>query len=54
VEVAKNLIHNGEVWLPLGVHVKAHLLDCVRDVGPGEGEVLESPGGAPIGYRVAD
>jgi hypothetical protein len=26
----------------VGVHVKAHLLDYVGDVGPSEGEVLES------------
>jgi hypothetical protein len=25
------------------VHVEAHLLDHVGNVGPGEGEVLESP-----------
>jgi hypothetical protein len=36
------------------VHVKAHLLDHVGDVGPGEGEILESPSQAAIGSRVAD
>jgi hypothetical protein len=31
------------------MHVEAHLLDCVGDVRPGEGEVLESPdNGGPM------
>jgi hypothetical protein len=34
------------------VHVKAHLLDRVCDVGPGEGEVLESLDGAMLGCHV--
>jgi hypothetical protein len=40
IEVAKNPLRNGEVGLPRGVHVKAHLLDRVGDVGPSEGEIL--------------
>jgi hypothetical protein len=31
------MLESGEVGLPWGVHVKAHLLDDVGDVGPGEG-----------------
>jgi hypothetical protein len=54
MEVVKNLLRIGEVWLPRGVRVKAHLLDRVGDVGPGEGEVLESPGESPVGRRVTD
>jgi hypothetical protein len=34
--------------------VEAHLLDRVGNVGPGEGEVLESPSQAAVGSRVAD
>jgi hypothetical protein len=33
---------SGEMGLPRGVHIQAHLLDDVSDVGPREGEVLES------------
>jgi hypothetical protein len=36
------------------VHVEAHLLDRVGNVGPGEGEILESPSQTVIGNRVAD
>jgi hypothetical protein len=31
-----------------------HLLDRVGNVGPGEGEVLESPSQDTVGSRVAD
>jgi hypothetical protein len=34
--------------------MQAHLLDCVGDVGSGEGEVLERAGQAPVGRRVGD
>jgi hypothetical protein len=34
--------------------MKAHLLDSVGDVGPGEGEVLERTCQAPIRCRVGD
>jgi hypothetical protein len=34
--------------------VKAHLLDVVGDVGPGESQVLESAGEALIGRCVGD
>jgi hypothetical protein len=36
------------------MYVVAHLLDCVGNVGPGEGEVLENPSQAAVGSRVAD
>jgi hypothetical protein len=32
--------------------MQAHLLDGVCDVGPGEGQVLERAGQAPVGRRV--
>ena len=54
LKVAKNLLDIGEVGLPWGAHVKAHLLDRVGDVGPGEGEVLESLDEALVGRHVAD
>jgi hypothetical protein len=34
--------------------VKAHLLDRVGNVGPGECEILESPGQALVGRHIAD
>jgi hypothetical protein len=40
--------------LSRGVHMQAHLLDDVGDVGPGEGEVLERAGQASVGRRVGD
>ena len=40
--------------LPRGVHMEAHLLGGVGDVGPGEGEVLERVGQASIGHSVCD
>jgi hypothetical protein len=38
--------------LPWGVHMKAHLLNGVGDVGPGESEVLKRVGQAPVRRRV--
>jgi hypothetical protein len=37
-----------------GVHVQAHLLNVVGDVGPREGHVLEGSGQASVGRRVGD
>jgi hypothetical protein len=34
--------------------VKAYLLDCVRDVGSGEDEVLWNPDKASVGSHVVD
>jgi hypothetical protein len=53
-EVAQNPLERGEMGLPRSVHMQAHLLDDVCDVGPGEGEVLEHAGQAPVGRRVGD
>jgi hypothetical protein len=36
------------------VHVKAHLLDGVSDVGPGEDEVLQGPNKAAVAGRIGD
>jgi hypothetical protein len=40
--------------LPWGVHMQAHLLVGVGDVGPREGHVLEGTNQAPVGRRVGD
>lgn len=53
-EVANNPLHNGDVWLSWSVHVKAHLLDNIGDVGPNEGGILEIPNEAPVGHHIAN
>jgi hypothetical protein len=40
VEIAQDPFESGEMRLPRGVHMQAHLLDDVGDVGHREGEVL--------------
>jgi hypothetical protein len=40
--------------LPWGVHMDAHLLDDVGDVGPGVDEVLERACQAPVRRRFGD
>jgi hypothetical protein len=40
--------------LPWGVHTKAHLLNGVGDVWPGESKVLERVCQAPVRHRVDD
>jgi hypothetical protein len=54
LEVLKDALRGREMGLTRVMHVEAHLLDCVGNVGPGESEVLESPSQAAIGSRVAD
>jgi hypothetical protein len=34
------MLHNTKMGLTGVMHVEAHLLDCIGDVRPGEGEVL--------------
>jgi hypothetical protein len=47
-------LHSREMGLTRVVHVEVHLLDCIGDVGAGEGEVLDSLGQAVVDSRVAD
>jgi hypothetical protein len=47
----KDSLHSGETWLPRGMHMEAHLLDDVGDVGAGEDKVLQGPGKTPIASR---
>jgi hypothetical protein len=53
-EVPQDPLESGEMRLPRGVHMQAHLLDGVGDVRPGEGEVLERAGQTPVGRRIGD
>jgi hypothetical protein len=41
----------GLLW---GVHMQAHLLDDVGDVGPGGSQVLEHASQAPVRHCVSD
>jgi hypothetical protein len=41
MEVAQDPLKDGQVGLPRGVHMQAHMLEGVGDVGSREGEVLE-------------
>jgi hypothetical protein len=54
LEVPKDVLRGHEMELTRVVHVEAHLLDRVGNVGPGEGEVLESPSQVAVGSRVTD
>jgi hypothetical protein len=54
LEVPKDALHDRVMGLTGVVYVEAHLLDCVGNVGPGEGEVLESPNQVAVGSQVAD
>jgi hypothetical protein len=40
LEVPKDALHGREIGLTRVVRVEAHLLDCIGNVGPDEGEVL--------------
>jgi hypothetical protein len=43
LEVPKDALRGREMGLTGVVHVEAHLLDCIGNFVPGEGEVLECP-----------
>jgi hypothetical protein len=52
LEGLKDALCDREMGLMGVVHVQAHLLDRVGNVGPSEGEVLESPSQLAVGSRV--
>jgi hypothetical protein len=54
LEVQKYALRGRVMGLMGVVHVEAHLLDHRGNVGPGEGEVLESPNKVAVGSRVAN
>jgi hypothetical protein len=54
LEVPKDALRGREMGLTGVMHVEAHLLDRIDNVGPGEGEVLESLSHAAVGSRVAN
>jgi hypothetical protein len=53
-KISQNLLESGDVGLPWCMHMKAHLLNEVGDVGPGEGEVLECACQTLVRRRVDD
>jgi hypothetical protein len=54
MEVPKDAFYSREMGLTGVLHVEAHLLDRVGNVGLSEGEVLESPSQATVSNRVND
>jgi hypothetical protein len=54
VEVAHDPLESGDIGLLWGVHVEAHLLDGVGDVGPGEGEVLKGTSEALVRRHISN
>jgi hypothetical protein len=54
LEVPKDVLHGSEMGLTRVVHVEAHLLDHIGNVGPDEGEVLENPNQVAVGTWVMD
>jgi hypothetical protein len=44
MEVAKNALYQSVVRLPWVMHMKAYLLDGIRNIGRSKGEVLQSAG----------
>jgi hypothetical protein len=54
LEVSKDVLRGYEMGLSRVVHVEAHMLDRISNVGPREGEVLESPCQTAVGNRVTD
>jgi hypothetical protein len=52
--VPKDTLCGREMGLTRAVHVEAHLLDRVDNIGPGEDEVLKSLSQAMVGSRVTD
>jgi hypothetical protein len=54
LEVSKDALHGREMGLTGIMYVEEHLLARIGNVGPSEGEVLESPSQAAVGSRVVD
>jgi hypothetical protein len=52
--VPKDTLCGREMGLTRVVHVEAHLLDRVGNIGSGEGEVLKSHNQAMVGSRVTN
>lgn len=53
-KVANNPLCSDELRFSWSVHVKSHLLDCVIDVRPSEGDVLESPDKVLVRHHITD
>jgi hypothetical protein len=53
LDVAQDALDGRQVFLARVVHVKADLLNGVRNVGPREGEVLQCPDKTPLLGRIS-
>ena len=54
VYIAHHALDESTVTVPRVMHMQAHLLHGVGELGPGDSEVLQGPGDAPIGRGVVD
>ena len=52
-DVAEETLQCSKVRLPRIMHVKTNLLNGIGEIRPGEGEVLQGTGEAPVGSRIS-
>ena len=53
-DIAQDALESRLMWLSRVMHVQADLLYCIRDIWPGEGEVLECSCKTAIIQRILD
>ena len=53
-QVAQDALNRREMNIPRIMHVEAHLLNCIRYVGSGEGEILQSTNQTAVLSRIVD
>jgi len=53
-QVVQDALNRGEMAIPRIMHVEAHLLNCIRYVWSGEGEILQSTNQTAVLSRIAD
>ena len=52
-DVAEETLQCSKVRLPGIMHVKTDLLNGIGEIRPGEGQVLQGTGEAPVGSRIS-
>jgi hypothetical protein len=53
LDVPQDPLHRGEMWLPRGMQMEAHLLNGIGDVVAGEDEVMQGPSKTQIAGRIS-
>jgi hypothetical protein len=53
-EVAEEPLESGEMWHPGIMHMETYLLNCIGDIRPGEGNVLQGTGQTPVGSQISN